>query len=111
MELKLGRYLLPAEVVHHKKGFDNHPSNLEVYSSNGEHLAETLKGKIPNWTPEGKRRILESVRRPRGPRKKASHAKSKKETAMFGIPVAEVNAFAKWFLCVYKSDPAIGARF
>lgn len=78
MELKLGRYLLPTEVVHHKLGFDNTPENLKVYKSNGEHLAETLKGKIPRWTPAGRRRILEAIRQPRGPHKKATHAKSKK---------------------------------
>ena len=76
MELKLGRYLRPEEVVHHKQGFDNHPDNLEVFETNGAHLAATLKGKIPRWTPEGRRRILEAVRLPRGPRRKPSPGKS-----------------------------------
>lgn len=64
MERVLGRYLLPTEVVHHgKEGKQcNDPSNLSVYDSNGEHLAETLKGRTPQWTPEGQERIRAGVR-------------------------------------------------
>ena len=42
MEEHLGRYLLPSEVVHHKNRdrADNRVENLEVFSSNGEHLKE-----------------------------------------------------------------------
>lgn len=55
MEQKIGRYLEPQEVVHHKDGNkqNNHPDNLEVFGSNDRHLAETLAGRVPNWTPEG----------------------------------------------------------
>lgn len=55
MEEKLGRYLEPTEVVHHLDDdpSNNHPDNLEIFSSNTEHLAATLKGKRPNWTPQG----------------------------------------------------------
>lgn len=55
MEQVLGRYLEPNEVIHHKDGNkqNNHPDNLEIFSSNQEHLAKTLEGKTPNWTPEG----------------------------------------------------------
>lgn len=81
MELKLGRYLRPKEVVHHKKSYDNYPDNLELFASNAEHLAATLKGKIPKWTAEGRRRILEAVRLPRGSRKESNHAKSKKHAS------------------------------
>lgn len=75
MELKIGRYLLPDEVVHHKRGYRNNPGNLELFETNAAHLAATLKGKIPKWTPEGRRRILEVVRQPRGQRKKPSRDK------------------------------------
>lgn len=63
MERELGRLLLPTEVVDHKDGqrANNDPSNLTVYLSNKEHLAATLKGRTPNWTPEGQARL-------RGPR-------------------------------------------
>lgn len=55
MERTLGRLLTADEVVHHKDGDkqNNDPDNLEVYPRNSQHLAETLKGKRPNWTPEG----------------------------------------------------------
>ena len=55
MEAHLGRYLQPFEVVHHK---DDNPQNnsienLELFSTNAEHLKKTLKGRIPNWTAGG----------------------------------------------------------
>jgi hypothetical protein len=59
MEQKLGRYLLPSEVVHHidNNKTNNHPDNLELFESNGEHLRETLKGQIPKWTEDGVTRM------------------------------------------------------
>lgn len=65
LEGVLGRYLLPAEVVHHIDGNkeNNTPSNLEIFKNNGHHLAQTLKGKRPNWTEDGKRRISEGSSR------------------------------------------------
>ena len=67
MEQHLGRFLLPTEVVHHKdeNKLNNDISNLELFSTNAEHLAETLKGKCPNWTPEGRARTLAGTRKPR----------------------------------------------
>ena len=69
MEQKLGRLLLPVEVVHHidDDPANNHPDNLELFANNRNHLAATLKGKCPNWTPEGKERALAGARRKRKP--------------------------------------------
>jgi hypothetical protein len=56
----LGRELKKGEVVDHIDGNrkNNDPSNLRVFSSNAEHLRVTLKGKVPNWTPEGRSRMV-----------------------------------------------------
>jgi len=64
-EAALGRYILPGEVVDHIDGnrANNKPSNLRVFQRNAEHLAVTLKGRIPKWTEDGKRRIREGVKR------------------------------------------------
>lgn len=77
MEKKIGRYLFPSEVVHHKDDNtqNNDPNNLVLYKTNGEHLAETLRGRIPHWTEDGKRRIAEGVRKPRGSYRKSSRGK------------------------------------
>lgn len=70
MEERLGRPLRPGEVVHHVDGdtANNDPANLELFESNAAHLAATLKGKRPNWTPEGLARLeaLWESRRPKG---------------------------------------------
>ena len=62
-EKALGRYLKDTEVVHHKDDnpWNNDPDNLVVYETNGQHLAETLNGKTPQWTEDGKRRIEAGV--------------------------------------------------
>ena len=64
MEEKLGRYLLPTEVVDHIDGDtqNNHPDNLRVFASNAEHLRVTLAGRCPKWSAEGRRRISEAAR-------------------------------------------------
>lgn len=76
MEQMLGRYLEPGEVVDHIDGrvTNNHPSNLRLFASNAEHLSVTLKGKVPNWSEDGRRRILEAVRRGRRVRRATPEA-------------------------------------
>lgn len=56
MEQKLGRYLLPTEVVDHIDGLTlhNHPDNLRLFATNGEHLAATRANMVANWSPAGK---------------------------------------------------------
>jgi hypothetical protein len=69
MHQKLGRVLLPGEVVDHIDGnkTNNDPSNLQLFASNAEHLKVILKGRCPNWTAEGKARM---TGRPKGSRNK-----------------------------------------
>lgn len=65
MEAHLGRYLSPSEVVDHIDRVTDHNdmANLRLFASNGEHLAATLAGRVPNWTPDGRQRIAAGVRR------------------------------------------------
>lgn len=72
MESMIGRYLTKDEVVHHKNKNrqDNRPENLELFSSNSEHLAHELKGQIPKWSEEGSKRIREGHDRWRQSRRK-----------------------------------------
>ena len=55
MEQVLGRYLLPGEVVDHIDGLTLHnaPENLRLFSSNAEHLSETLAGRPPEHSEGG----------------------------------------------------------
>jgi hypothetical protein len=64
-EAKIGRYLLPSEVVHHIDGnpLNNDPVNLQHFQTNGHHLAHELTGRCPRWTEDGKRRIAEGIQR------------------------------------------------
>ena len=57
MEKKIGRYLHREEIVHHIDGdkSNNSIENLELHSSNGEHLREHLKeGSIPRCQKTGR---------------------------------------------------------
>lgn len=64
MEGKLGRYLTPTEVVHHRDGNsrNNVLENLEVFQTNAEHLKHELTGRVPNWTEDGRRQMREGTR-------------------------------------------------
>lgn len=55
MEHKLGRYLLPTEIVDHIDGLTLHnaPGNLRLFQSNGDHLAETTTGRTKLWSRAG----------------------------------------------------------
>ena len=63
MEKHLGRLLTAEEVVHHLDKVKSHNAidNLGLYSRNGEHLADELKGQVPNWSEDGKRRLRAAV--------------------------------------------------
>lgn len=65
MQRFLGRPLTPTEVVHHRNGkiLDNRMENLALFGSNAEHLREERRGRVPNWSEEGKKKILEGVAR------------------------------------------------
>lgn len=63
MERHLGRVLTDLEVVHHMNGVhdDNRIENLELFATNADHLRHELKGRVPNWTEDGKARIRAGV--------------------------------------------------
>lgn len=65
MEKHLGRFLLPSEVVHHKdkNPLNNALENLQLFSSNGEHLKAELTGHCPKWSADGKQKIVQQCRR------------------------------------------------
>ena len=82
-EQKLGRRLTSDEVVHHLDDdpANNDPDNLRVYPTNGHHLADTLQGQTPNWTPVGWERIQEGIRHAVVARRRAASQRCSKRNA------------------------------
>lgn len=60
----LGRLLDSQEVVHHIDGdpLNNERANLEVFSTNADHLRHELTGQMPKWSEEGLARMQEGWR-------------------------------------------------
>lgn len=67
-EQKIGRALLPGEVVDHIDGLHlhNHPDNLRVFASNADHLKATISGQVPAWSDEGREKLRRACRQERG---------------------------------------------
>lgn len=88
MHQQLGRMLAPGEVVDHIDGDvrNNEPTNLRVFASNAEHLCATLKGKVPNWTPEGKARMKG---RPADPNSANQKRLAKRRQSKTGDPASQ----------------------
>lgn len=65
MAQKIGRNLLPHEVVDHIDGIrlHNHEDNLRLFACNADHLRATISGKIPQWSDAGKEALDLSRRR------------------------------------------------
>jgi hypothetical protein len=97
-ERTLGRYLKPSEVVHHidDDPANNDPANLMVYDTNAVHLAGTLKGQAPEWTPSGRKKIAAAIQKARvlnTGRKRPKHWKPS------NTPLAwPVELMKKWFV-------------
>ena len=68
MEGVLGRHLTASEVVHHKDSNrkNNTPENLELFSTNAEHLAMELKGRVPKWGQAGFQKMVDGWMKNKG---------------------------------------------
>lgn len=79
MESHIGRYLLPAEVVHHKNDIttDNRLENLELFPSNVEHIRATVDWSKRQVSEDGLRRMDEGRRRAGKSRQGESNVRSR----------------------------------
>ena len=61
MERRLGRFLEPGEVVHHRNGVrdDNRDENLELFASNGPHMRHEWTGR--KHSPETREKMRRSA--------------------------------------------------
>jgi hypothetical protein len=68
LEKKLGRYLLPGEVVDHIDGLTlhNNPLNLRLFEGNGDHLRETITGLPKRTSVSGIQNIKTRFAQPEG---------------------------------------------
>lgn len=59
MEKKIGRCMLPDEVIDHIDGLtlNNTPENLRIFPQNGKHLEATISGKKKNLSKSGRQNI------------------------------------------------------
>jgi hypothetical protein len=82
MESILGRYLTKKEVVDHIDGnkLNNHPDNLRLFESNGSHLSQTLKGKVPKWSKAGRKHFVGRKGLPEDYHKRVHTYKKKKRS-------------------------------
>ena len=82
MEVVLGRYLLPTEVVDHRDNHPRHnwPGNLRLFESNASHLRETLTGREKashRWSIPGAYGSIQKLRRCPDERETLSRCPSK----------------------------------
>lgn len=84
IEQHLGRFLTRVEVVDHIDGDtrNNKIENLRVFANNAEHLRVTLKGRCPNWTEEGKEKIIIAVKAARR-KEAANHPRSRNDAGQY----------------------------
>jgi hypothetical protein len=84
MEKKLGRYLLPEEIVDHIDGLTLHNAldNLRLFASNAEHLRETLTGRDRYFSEQGRQNMLIRHRQPEALQRVDIHRQRKEAGAV-----------------------------
>jgi hypothetical protein len=84
MEQKLGRYLLPEEIVDHVDGLTLHnaPDNLRLFASNAEHLRVTLTGRDRYFSEAGRQNMFLRHRQPEALQRVDIHRQRKEAGAV-----------------------------